>query len=107
MLIRQLKVQNDSTTELKLMGHLIKAARRDEVSDATIVTIKKLSREKQIKMQEMAFKYLPPYEYDAYTKKAEQWFTRPTVVNYLSVKLPFGKIRRVQRAALASLRDQL
>ena len=106
-LINQMKVQADDTPQMKLLGYLIKAARRDEVSDATINAIKKLSRSKQIKMQEMAYKYLPPYEYDAYKTKSEQWFSRPTVVNHLTVKIPFGKIRKVQRAALTSLRDQL
>ena len=106
-LIWQLKVQTDDTTELKLLVHLIKAVRQYEVSEATVTAIKKLSKPKQIKMQEMAYKYLPPYEYDAYVKKTERWFTRPTMVNTLSVKLPFGKFRRVQRTALESLRDQL
>ena len=106
-LIRGIKDMKEDTTELKRMGHLLRATRRDEVSAGTLQAIKRLSVAKQGRMEKMAFKLLIPFDFEYYKKKTAAWFTRPARVNTVTLKIPFGKIRCVQRETLEVLRKQL
>ena len=91
----------------KLIEHMLKATRRDETSEATIRAIKRLRPEKQTRLVSLAYQYLPKAEFDIFRKKISKWFERPTKIRSIYLKLPFGKLRAVQRDALRSLRDSL
>ena len=106
-LITHLKSTAEETTELKLLGYLLRATRRDEVSDATGRAITKLSVQKQVRMENLAHKYLMPFDYKNYKKKTAAWFKRPTTLMSLTMKLPFGKLRCVQRQTVESLRHAI
>ena len=63
--------------------------------------------EMEQKMEVMALKNLPPFEFGLYKTKSRSWFQRPTRIRSVHLKLPFGNLRGVQRTALAELRRGL
>ena len=103
-IITGLKRSEEFGTSDKLLGYLLKASRRDEVSEATIRTIKKLSVKKQQMMEQMAHKFLPPFEFTVFKKKFDSWFERPVRIRPIVMKIPFGTKKLVARGVISRLR---
>ena len=93
--------------EARMPDHLLRASRRAEVSATTMRNIQRLSREKQIKLETMACKYLPPWEYDLFKRNTKGWFNSPVRVKLVVLKLGFGKLRHIQHRALEALRGEI
>lgn len=99
--------KDEIKTEDKLLNYVLRATRRDEVSNTTLRAIRTLSEVKQLRLDYLAYKFLPQMEYHFYKIKTEGWFTRPTKVRTLNLKLGFGKEKFLHHAVLRELREEV
>lgn len=97
----------DASRQDTLLEHLLRLTRRDEVSATTLVNIRKMSTRTQHSLFRLAFKFLSPYDYKKFVEKVRAFVDPRVRIARLTLKLPFGSRRVIQRLSLRALREVL
>ena len=81
--------------------------RREEASISTLQNSKRMGPRKRSLMTGLAYTYLVPREWAIYKDKMDNLLGKSVDLHELFLKLPFGNLRGVQRAATACLRQAM
>ena len=95
-----------SRTE-RLLNHMLRLTRREEASSRTIQAIQKLGNKKQAQLYLTAFRFLSPGMWKQFREKMNSIVNKENGVKKMTVKLPWGSMRSVQRGAVSLLRPVL
>lgn len=98
---------SDASRQDTLLGHLLRLTRRDVVSSAAIANIRKMSTRRHYSLFRLAFKFLSPYDFKKFVTKVKVRVGSRVRVARLTLKLPFGSRRIIQRLPLRVLREVL
>ena len=91
----------------RLFDFMLRLIRRDEASDRTLRNVQRLGEKKQAHLSLMAFRYLTPGDWYKFREKMKLIGPKGTGVQKITIKLPWGSMRSVQRGAQMLLRNVL
>ena len=105
-IFRFLDPEGDTAAD-RLVGHMLRLARRDVASVTALNAARKMSRQKQSLMLLLAFRSITPSAWGAFRAKFELLKEKSVQIVRLNLALPFAKTPAVKKGYLDLLKSHL